>query len=126
MKSPTEDCGNPSSTTTSLLVFRTEAITESKLFEFSFTNRADAIYTKEELLVGDDGRAKRMPWELWLGGEDDNTSQWVRATSSAGSAAYEGRVNWSGELGFGVREPELGQTAPVPATEPKASGEQHH
>ena len=33
----------------------TEAITESKLFEFSFTNRADAIYTKAELLVGDDG-----------------------------------------------------------------------
>ena len=37
----------------------TEAITETKLFEFSFTNRADAIYTKDELLVGDDGRAKR-------------------------------------------------------------------
>ena len=34
----------------------TEAITESKLFEFSFTNRADAIYEKDELLVGDDGR----------------------------------------------------------------------
>ncbi len=33
----------------------TEAITESKLFEFSFTNRQDAIYTKAELLVGDDG-----------------------------------------------------------------------
>src|SRR5205807_2691711 len=30
----------------------TEAITESKMFEFSFTNRADAIYTKEELLIG--------------------------------------------------------------------------
>ena len=29
----------------------TEAITESKLFEFSFTNRSDAIYTKDELLV---------------------------------------------------------------------------
>ncbi len=27
----------------------TEAITESKLFEFSFTNRSDAIYTKDEL-----------------------------------------------------------------------------
>jgi len=31
----------------------TEAITETKLFEFSFTNRDDAIYTKSELLVGD-------------------------------------------------------------------------
>src|SRR6266446_10636340 len=36
----------------------TEAITESKLFEFSFTNRDDAIYTKRELLVDDEGRAR--------------------------------------------------------------------
>ena len=56
----------------------TEAITETKLFEFSFTNREDAIYTKSELLVGDDGRARRMPWELWMGGEDDHTSAWMR------------------------------------------------
>src|SRR3982751_523615 len=59
----------------------TEAITETKLFEFSFTNKRDAIYTKDELLVDDDGHAKQMPWELWLGGEDDNTSAWMRATS---------------------------------------------
>ena len=52
----------------------TEAITETKLFEFSFANREDAIYTKTELLVDDDGRARRQPWELWLGGEDDHTS----------------------------------------------------
>ena len=52
----------------------TEAITETKLFEFSFANRDDAIYTKTELLVDDDGRARRQPWELWLGGEDDDTS----------------------------------------------------
>jgi NADH-quinone oxidoreductase subunit I len=89
----------------------TEAITETKLFEYSFTNRADAIYTKDELLVGDDGRARRLPWELWLGGEDDDTSEWMRATSSAGSAAYEGRVNWSGELGFGVRPPDTPERA---------------
>jgi NADH-quinone oxidoreductase subunit I len=89
----------------------TEAITESKLFEFSFTNRNDAIYTKDELLVDERGRARRMPWELWLGNEDDDTSEWMRATSPSGSAAYEGRVNWSGELGFGVRKPDPGQTA---------------
>jgi NADH-quinone oxidoreductase subunit I len=94
----------------------TEAITESKLFEFSFANREDAIYTKAELVVDDDGRAKRQPWELWLGGEDDHTSAWMRATSSSGNAAYEGRVNWSGELGFGVRPPEEGQTTEVPVT----------
>ena len=43
----------------------TEAITESKLFEFSFTSRNDAIYTKDELLVGDDGRPRPQPWEDW-------------------------------------------------------------
>ena len=32
----------------------TGAITESKMFEFSFTNRNDAIYTREELLVDSD------------------------------------------------------------------------
>ena len=87
----------------------TEAITETKLFEFSFTNRADAIYTKDELLVDDDGRARRQPWELWLGGEDDHTSAWMRATAPSGRPSYEGRVGWSGELGFGVRPPEQGQ-----------------
>ena len=43
----------------------TEAITETKLFEFSFTDRADAIYTKAELVVGDDGRPQQLPWEDW-------------------------------------------------------------
>ena len=46
----------------------TEAITESKLFEFSFTNRQDAIYTKDELLVDDDGKPKQLPWEDWRDG----------------------------------------------------------
>jgi NADH-quinone oxidoreductase subunit I len=89
----------------------TEAITETKLFEFSFANREDAIYTKDELLVDDDGRARRQPWELWLGNEDEHTSAWMRATAPAGQAVYEGRVGWSGELGFGVRAPEVGQSA---------------
>ena len=90
----------------------TEAITETKLFEFSFTNREDAIYTKSELLVGDDGRARRQPWELWLGGEDDHTSAWMRATAPSGDVDYEGRVAWSSELGFGERLPEDGQRPP--------------
>ena len=88
----------------------TEAITETKLFEFSFTNRADAIYTKDELLVDDEGRPKELPWEDWRPGDDAHTSAWMRATSPAGSAAYEGRVQWSGELGYGVRPPEGGQS----------------
>jgi len=93
----------------------TEAITETKLFEFSFTNREDAIYTKDELVVGDDGRPKIQPWEDATPGEDQHISAWVRATAASGSAEYEGRVLWSGELGYGVRPPEAGQTMDVPA-----------
>jgi ferredoxin len=89
----------------------TEAITESKLMEFSFTNRNDAIYTKNELLVDDDGKPQHMPWEDWREGDDLHTSGWMRATSPGGSAEFEGRVQWSGELGFGVRSPEGGQSA---------------
>src|SRR5215213_2642390 len=84
----------------------TEAITESKLFEFAFTNRADAIYTKAELLVDDEGKPRHQPWEHWGPGEEEHTSAWMRATSPSGDAAYEGRVAWSGELGYGVRAPE--------------------
>jgi NADH-quinone oxidoreductase subunit I len=93
----------------------TEAITESKLFEFSFTNRQDAIYTKAELVVGDDGLPRQLPWEDWSDSDEvtPHTSAWMRATSPNGAAAYEGRVQWSGELGFGVRPPEQGQSVPA-------------
>lgn len=104
----------------------TQAITESKQFSFSFTNRNDAIYTKAELVVDDDGRAQRQPWELWLGHEDLESSAWMRATSSSGSAEYEGRVNWSGELGMGVRSPELGQHAPEPEAVPEHANHDQH
>ncbi|MHB1503771.1 MAG: NADH-quinone oxidoreductase subunit NuoI [Acidimicrobiales bacterium] len=88
----------------------TEAITESKLFEFSFTNRADAIYTKTELVVDDEGQPRHLPWEDWREGEDLHTSGWMRATSPGGVAAYEGIAQWSGELGHGVRQAEAGQS----------------
>jgi NADH-quinone oxidoreductase subunit I len=91
----------------------TEAITESKLFEFSFTNRADAIYTKAELLVDDDGQPQRLPWEDWREGESAMTAGWMRATSPAGNAAYEWVVQWSGDLAVGVRPAEGGQSGPV-------------
>jgi len=84
----------------------TEAITESKLFEFSFTSRTDAVYTKAELVVGDDGRPQHMPWEDWREGEDLLTSGWMRATSPGGDADFVGQVGWSNELGYGLREPE--------------------
>jgi len=92
----------------------TGAITETKLFEFSFTNREDAIYTKDELLVDDDGKPRQLPWEDWRDGEDANTSGWMRATSPSGRADYEGVVGWSSELGYGTRQPELGQSTPEP------------
>lgn len=87
----------------------TEAITESKLFEFSFTNRRDAIYTKAELVVDDQGRPQQLPWEDWRDGEDLKTSGWVRATAPSGDATFEGVAGWSAELGYGVREPEPAQ-----------------
>jgi hypothetical protein len=63
-----------------------------------------------------------MPWEDWSDVEDvvPHTSAWMRATSPSGAAAYENRVAWSGELGFGVRSPESGQTSDADA-DPQAS-----
>ena len=96
----------------------TEAITESKLFEWSFVNREDAIYTKAELLVDDEGRPQELPWEDWKEGDDRNTSAWVRATSPAGAAALEGQPLWSAELGYGVRPAQKGQSDPAAADYP--------
>jgi len=93
----------------------TEAITESKLFEFSFTNRQDAIYTRDELLVDDDGHPRKLPWEDWREGDETNTSAWVRATAPSGDAGFEGKVAWSGELGRGVVAAEQGQVAEAAA-----------
>jgi NADH-quinone oxidoreductase subunit I len=93
----------------------TEAITESKMFEFSFTNREDAIYTKSELVVDDEGHPQVLPWEDWNPGDDLHTSAWARATAPGGSAAMEGRPLWSAELGYGVRPAQLGQSDPQAA-----------
>ena len=108
----------------------TEAITETKLFEFSFTNREDAIYTKTELLVDDEtGKPQHLPWEDWRDGEDLLTSAWMRATAPAGNADFENVVSWSGELGYGIRAPEKGQTAdvePMADAEPDDHGPDEH
>lgn len=96
----------------------TEAITESKLFEFSFTNRSDAVYTKDELVVdANTGRPQQLPWEDWRSGEDAMTSGWMRATSPSGDATYTGKVSWSAELGYGVRVPEAGQSGEKPSSD---------
>jgi NADH-quinone oxidoreductase subunit I len=86
----------------------TEAITESKIFEFAFTNRRDAIYTKAELVVGDDGKARVQPWEDDRGAEM-GLSGWMRATAPGGDAEFRGSALWSGDLGHGVRDAEPGQ-----------------
>ena len=65
---------------------------------------------KQELVVDDDGRPRHLPWEDWRPGEDEHTSGWMRATSPSGAVEYEGEVQWSGELGYGVRPPEGGQS----------------
>ena len=106
----------------------TEAITESKLFEFSFTNRKDAIYTKTELLVDDAGNPRQLPWEDWRPGDERLTSGWMRATAPSGDASFEGSVGWSGELGHGVRAPEPGQGAerPMPAAPAPAAADHGH
>jgi NADH-quinone oxidoreductase subunit I len=64
-----------------------------------------------------------MPWEDWRPGEDEHTSAWVRATAPSGRADYEGVVGWSGELGYGVRRPERGQSAPPPGAGDQEQGE---
>ena len=87
----------------------TEAITETKMFEFSFTDRKDAIYTKAELVVDDSGKPQRLAWEDWRDGEDEHTSGWMRATSASGDAHFIGEVGWSNELGYGLRQPEAKQ-----------------
>jgi len=88
----------------------TEAITESKMFEFSFTSREDAIYTKAELVVDDEGHPRRTPFEDWHDVDEEDTSGWVRATAPSGDPNFEGVAGWSGELGHGVRLPERGQS----------------
>ena len=90
----------------------TEAITESKIFEFSFTNRRDAIYTKAELVVDDNGKPRVQPWEDDRGAEIP-ISGWMRATAPGGDITFEGRVLWSGDLGHGDRAPEAGQSVEI-------------
>ena len=64
----------------------------------------DAIYTKDELLVGDDGQPQHLPWEDWRDGRGRRTPRRGcgpprrRATPPTRAASA-----WSGELGYGVR-----------------------
>ena len=69
----------------------TEAITESKLFEFSFTNRSAAVYTKDELVVdASTGHPRHLPLraEVVPGG--------ARAKEGVGARAREWTTAVSG------------------------------
>ena len=68
----------------------TEAITESKLIEFSFTNRNDAIYTKDELLVDDDGKPRAPALGGLAGGRRPVHLGMDAGHLAVGDAAFEG------------------------------------
>jgi len=89
----------------------TEAITMTHLFEFSTTNRQDAIYTRKELLMDTEGNVPHMFDDDPLIDRDEllTADGWVRATAPAGSAAYEGVQMWQGTPGPASWDPEPSQ-----------------
>jgi NADH-quinone oxidoreductase subunit I len=90
----------------------TEAITMTQFFEMSVTERPDAIYTKDELLVEPDGTPNHPQPEgpLIDLAELSIGDGWLRATAPSGRAAYEGVVAWTGSATSGLLPPEVGQS----------------
>ena len=41
----------------------------------------------------------------------------MRATSPSGSASYQGQIQWAGELGYGIRPSETGQSSDLEETQ---------
>jgi NADH-quinone oxidoreductase subunit I len=84
----------------------------TQLFEMSVTNRQDAIYTKKELLVQQDGTPNHMFAEDKFADFEELTEGdgWMRATAPSGRAAYEGIVGWTPRAGK-ERLPEEGQSS---------------
>ena len=91
----------------------TEAITMSNLLEFSFTDRDDAVFGKDLLLVDVDGTPKHRG-RYYDPASLEEAGGWMRATSPAGDTDYEGVPGWSGDAGHGVRRAEAGQREDVP------------
>jgi NADH-quinone oxidoreductase subunit I len=91
----------------------TEAITMTHLFEMSTTNRDDAIYTRETLLMDEEGKVPHMfPDDPLADMEElDAADGWLRATADAGVAAYEGVKMWRGTPGPASWDPEPSQEA---------------
>ena len=94
----------------------TEAITMTHLFEMSVTNRDDAIYTKNDLLVNPDGTPNHPQPEGPLIDLDELKVHdgWMRATSASGRAEYEGVVAWSPSAG---EDPESSDASSQPDEE---------
>jgi hypothetical protein len=84
----------------------------TQLFEFSVTNRDDAIYTKAELLIDADGTPNHPQPDgpLIDLNELRLADGWMRATAPSGRVAYEGVVAWTPSAGVGIREAEAGQS----------------
>ncbi|MGD2100854.1 MAG: NADH-quinone oxidoreductase subunit NuoI [Acidimicrobiia bacterium] len=89
----------------------TEAITMTHLFEMSTTNRQDAIYTRDELLMEPSGEVPHMFPGDHLADEEEllTADGWVRATAPSGMAAYEGVQMWQGTPGPASWDPEPSQ-----------------
>ncbi|MCZ6738076.1 MAG: NADH-quinone oxidoreductase subunit NuoI [Actinobacteria bacterium] len=90
----------------------TEAITMTHLFEMSTTNRKDAIYTRETLLMDEKGEVPHMFPDDELADMDelDVADGWVRATAPSGMTAYQGVKMWQGTPGPGDWDPEPEQS----------------
>ncbi len=99
----------------------TEAITMTHLFEMSTTNREDAIYTRDELLMRPDGSVPHMFPEDELADHDEllTADGWVRATAPSGLAAYEGVQMWQGTPGPASWDPEPSQDVRDARSEPE-------
>jgi NADH-quinone oxidoreductase subunit I len=89
----------------------TEAITMTHLFEMSTTNRQDAIYTKDELLMERDGKVPHMFPDDHLADPEEllTADGWLRATAPSGMASYEGVQMWQGTPGPASWDPEPSQ-----------------
>jgi NADH-quinone oxidoreductase subunit I len=91
----------------------TEAITMTHLFEMSVTGREEAIFTRSELLMTPEGEVPHpQPASKLIDLDELKIADgWMRATASAGRAAYEGTHGWTPTAGVGHRPPEPGQSA---------------
>jgi NADH-quinone oxidoreductase subunit I len=100
----------------------TEAITMTHLFEISTTNRQDAIYTRNELLMDREGAVPSMFPDDPIADQSEllTADGWVRATSPAGRAVYQGVQMWQATPGPASWEPEPTQEEIDARTEPES------